>query len=162
MSETIVTVDSSSVRAKLAKLSDALEHAAVIATRTAANAAAQKARASRLFVDRTGELRHSIQPHSGLVVRGGVGAMVLAASKHAVFVEKGTRAHFITPRPGGMLRFQVRGHWVFARVVRHPGTKPRPFMNYAAVHGRTVLTSSLQAEVRRALRGGGGFGGRVT
>lgn len=149
----IVTIDSSGLRSKLAALSGALEYAATVATREAAKAASEKARASRLFVDRTGELRRSITARSGLVVRGGVGSMVLAAAKHAVFVEKGTRAHFITPRPGGMLRFQVHGHWVSARVVRHPGTLARPFMGYASVYGRTVLSSRLKTEVRRALRG---------
>jgi hypothetical protein len=53
--------------------------------------------------------------------------------KYAHFVHDGTRPHIIRARrPGGYLRFQVAsGQVLFRRMVRHPGTKSRPFMRTA-------------------------------
>lgn len=70
----------------------------------------------------------------------------------AVWLEKGTRAHLIRPRRAKVLRFPAKGvgttragrvrtgearrlgnaAYVFARSVRHPGTKARPFILPAA------------------------------
>jgi HK97 gp10 family phage protein len=45
------------------------------------------------------------------------------------YVEFGTRAHDIVPRkPGGVLVFTVGGTKVFTRKVRHPGTRPQPYV----------------------------------
>jgi hypothetical protein len=44
-------------------------------------------------------------------------------TSYAIPVERGTRPHEIRPRNGRFLRFVVNGREVFARVVRHPGTK---------------------------------------
>lgn len=46
-------------------------------------------------------------------------------------VNDGTRPHIIRPRRARALRFTVNGRVVFARVVNHPGTKPRPFLDRA-------------------------------
>lgn len=49
------------------------------------------------------------------------------------FLIEGTRPHLIRPRNGRVLRFMGRGGGVvFARLVRHPGTKPYPFARDAA------------------------------
>lgn len=64
----------------------------------------------------------------------------VASASYAVFVEFGTRAHDIVPRVKKALRFAVGGNARltgtprtggpvrFARRVRHPGTRARPFM----------------------------------
>lgn len=52
--------------------------------------------------------------------------------EYAGFVNDGTRRHFIRPKNGQYLRFRGRGGgWVFAKIVDHPGTKPRPFLDDA-------------------------------
>ena len=43
------------------------------------------------------------------------------------FVIDGTRPHVILPRRARHLRFVIGGRVIFARRVRHPGTRPNPF-----------------------------------
>lgn len=50
---------------------------------------------------------------------------------YAAFVHDGTRPHIIRPRNAQVLRFQVGGQVVYARVVHHPGTRARPFLDRA-------------------------------
>lgn len=51
--------------------------------------------------------------------------------EYAGFVNDGTRPHQIRPRNASVLRFRVGNRWVYARVVNHPGTRPRPFLDRA-------------------------------
>ena len=65
-----------------------------------------------------------------------VGKHVRIESSHpaTMFVIKGTRPHWIPKggRPGRkVLKFQMRGRTVFARVVWHPGTKKNDFLTKA-------------------------------
>lgn len=50
---------------------------------------------------------------------------------YADFVHNGTRPHVIRPRRADVLRFTVGGQVVYARVVHHPGTRARPFLDRA-------------------------------
>jgi len=64
--------------------------------------------------------------------------------EYAAMVNDGTRPHIIRPRNAQVLRFQVNGRTVFARVVHHPGTRPRPFLDralreIAAPRGYTIV-----------------------
>jgi hypothetical protein len=52
------------------------------------------------------------------------------------FVLRGTRPHIIRPRRAKALRFEVGGGVVFAKVVRHPGTRANDFMGRALRLGR--------------------------
>lgn len=51
--------------------------------------------------------------------------------EYAPFVHDGTRPHEIRPRNAQVLRFVVNGRVVYARVVQHPGTRARPFIERA-------------------------------
>lgn len=51
--------------------------------------------------------------------------------EYADMVHGGTRPHIIRPRRAQVLRFQVGGRVVFAKVVHHPGTRARPFLDRA-------------------------------
>lgn len=51
--------------------------------------------------------------------------------EYATMVHDGTRPHTIRPRNAQVLRFVVDGRVVFARVVHHPGTRARPFIQRA-------------------------------
>lgn len=51
--------------------------------------------------------------------------------EYAEFVNDGTRPHVIRPRTAKALRFTVGGRVVYARVVRHPGTRGTRFLDRA-------------------------------
>lgn len=51
--------------------------------------------------------------------------------EYAPMVHDGTRPHIIRPRRAQALRFRVGGRVVYARVVHHPGTRARPFLDRA-------------------------------
>ena len=75
---------------------------------------------------RTGKLAGSIVKE---VAEGE--ASISALASYAVYVEKGTAPHEIRPVNASVLAFEVEGDMVFTRLVRHPGTKPNPFMQRA-------------------------------
>lgn len=76
---------------------------------------------------RTGRLRRSIRKRVGRF-EAEIGPTV----PYAVYVEYGTRPHIIRPVRARALRFEVEGEVVFARLVRHPGTKPQRFIRETA------------------------------
>lgn len=90
---------------------------------------------------KTGNLGRSIQEDPLQVVGMTVRTGVTATADYAAMVHDGTRPHIIRPRSTGMgphpegapgaLKFQIGGRTIFARSVRHPGTKPRPFLKNA-------------------------------
>jgi hypothetical protein len=47
---------------------------------------------------------------------------------YALAHHNGTRPHIITPKNAKMLRFTQQGRVVYARAVRHPGTKPNRYL----------------------------------
>lgn len=79
----------------------------------------------------TGRLRASIRVESrsflGLRQRVTIGSDV----EYAAMVHDGTRPHIIRPKNAKVLRFRVGGRVVYARQVRHPGTRARPFLDRA-------------------------------
>jgi HK97 gp10 family phage protein len=79
----------------------------------------------------TGRLRASIRVEArrtlGLRTVYTIGSDVY----YAPYVNDGTRPHTIRPRRGKALRFTIGGRVVYARVVHHPGTRPRPFLDRA-------------------------------
>lgn len=76
---------------------------------------------------RTGFMRESISKSVG---EGE--ATVGPADPKAVFVEYGTRPHAIYPVNASCLAFFAGGRMVFTAYVNHPGTRPQPFVRYAA------------------------------
>lgn len=64
---------------------------------------------------------------------------------YAPMVHDGTRPHIIRPRTKQVLKFNVGGQVVFAKVVHHPGTRARPFLDRALAEetaGRNYRISS--------------------
>lgn len=57
---------------------------------------------------------------------------VLNDAKYAEAVHDGTSSHTIKAKKKKALRFTINGEIVFARSVRHPGTKARPWLREAA------------------------------
>lgn len=61
-----------------------------------------------------------------------VAGSVHAKADYALYVHEGSRPHLIRPKRAQALRFQIGGRTVFAKLVRHPGTRARPFLRNAA------------------------------
>lgn len=76
---------------------------------------------------RTGNLRRSMTTERKRV-RNGLEGRVGSPVKYAQLHHEGTRAHVIVPRKAKALRFMVGGRVVFASRVRHPGTRPNPYL----------------------------------
>lgn len=124
------------------------------------------ARRTTLFRDRSGALRRSILrgPVEGSVaggdlrleVRAGGGRMAYAAAIHDGSRPHDIRPHDIRPSRRRALRFVRGSDFVFARVVRHPGTAPRPFLDQALEANlpfaeRTLAQATRLAFVRAGL-----------
>jgi HK97 gp10 family phage protein len=59
-------------------------------------------------------------------------AKIQALAPYAKFVVEGTRPHKIYPVSSSVLVFKAKsGDLVFTKLVRHPGTKPNPFLQRA-------------------------------
>jgi hypothetical protein len=69
-----------------------------------------------------------VQAEGPWLLRSGV----TSHAAYALFVHEPTRPHVILPRRSSVLRFTVKGRTIFARRVRHPGTKGQPFLRDAA------------------------------
>ena len=69
---------------------------------------------------------------------------------YAQFVHDGTRPHLIKPKPGNgkkSLRWAIGGRFIFARSVKHPGTKPDLWMNRAAALAPQIFAAQLNAMI---------------
>lgn len=88
-------------------------------------------RAKVLVPVRTGRLRGSIRadPPRIFSLRGSL--TVGSDLEYAAAVNDGSRPHKIRARRAKVLRFQVGGQVVFAKVVNHPGTKGVHFLDKA-------------------------------
>lgn len=90
---------------------------------------AQKA-ARRFAPKRTRALERSIT--SRVELRSGAPAVIVGSDlPYALIAEVGSRPHLIYPNNGRYLRFVVRGRVVYARVVKHPGTKGAHYLTRA-------------------------------
>ena len=60
-------------------------------------------------------------------------AVIRVLAKYGIYVVAGTAPHEIRPVGASCLAFRAKsGAMVFTRLVRHPGTKPNPFLEEAA------------------------------
>jgi hypothetical protein len=76
---------------------------------------------------RTGNLRNSL--HITVEANRVIIGPDIQQAPYAGYVETGTGPHDIRPRkPGGTLVFTVGGQKVFAKRVRHPGTRAQPYV----------------------------------
>ncbi len=73
----------------------------------------------------TGRLRNSIK------VRSTEKGLIIWMADYGKFVEFGTNPHIIKPTEKKALKFKSGGNVVFAKQVKHPGTRPNPFVRNA-------------------------------
>ena len=77
----------------------------------------------------------------------GLTGRVVSQAPYSAFVEFGTRPHMIFPRRARALRFEVGGQVVFARYVRHPGTRGQFFMRRALHDALNRLSEFVRARL---------------
>lgn len=90
---------------------------------------------------RTGRLRNSTRYQvlgraEDMQLQIRQGAKTPAGDFYGHLVRGGTRPHIIRPRNARALVFQMGDRTVFARQVRHPGTKPNPYHLRALNRGK--------------------------
>lgn len=83
-------------------------------------------------------------------VAGFVGR-VFTSTKYAIFVHEGTSPHTIRPRNAKVLRFKVGGKWVYAKQVRHKGTKANPFLKRAFENSQRKVQNIFESRFSKAL-----------
>lgn len=98
------------------------------------------------FTPRTGNLQRSIvfdlkSWHTGVI---------RALASYAPFVEYGTRPHEIRPKDAKALYFVKDGKEIVVKRVRHPGSKPYPFL-FADLENRK---KKFKEPSRRSLKNG--------
>lgn len=104
---------------------------------------------------RTGLLRSSAYMRAAETPTGVEGAIGYKAI-YAKFHEFGTRPYTIRPRTKTTLRFMGRnGRAVFAKMVRHPGLRPRPFLGPSMEEVRPTVQPRLTQLIIQAVNEAG-------
>lgn len=105
-----------------------------------------QAKARRRYKDRTGGLTAKALGRAvEATPQGGLAEMTWDAP-YASFVDEGTRPHEIRPKRRTFLRFSIGGGPpIFARVVRHPGTRAAAFTGDAETAAERALTREVEA-----------------
>ncbi len=148
--------DSKPLREAVLRLERELEAQLPRALSFAGDLVANRARLTTLFKDRTGALRRSILrgPVVGSVRGGDLRVDVRAGGgrlRYASAVHDGSQAHLIRASRRRALRFVGRGgDFRFARVVHHPGTRPRPFITEAAEAVQPEAVAALESATQLA------------
>lgn len=79
----------------------------------------------------TGRLRNSIK------VISTEDGLLISMVDYGKYVEFGTPPHIITPKEKKALKFKIGTNEIFAKKVKHPGTRPNPFI-------RTTIQTKLK------------------
>ena len=120
------------------------------AMRTAVRDIQEQARKEHQFTTRTGEAERSIEGTTSFQkdsYSGTVGTTRLIT----IYLHQGTKRHLIRPKQKLALRWTAGGQFVFAKRVRHPGTKKDPFIFKAAAHEKRKVLSRFERAVRQAI-----------
>jgi len=95
----------------------------------------------RIVPFKTGFLRESITP-----ILTPSGFTVYPAAEYAEYVDQGTQPHTIFPSAAKALRFETAfGGMIFAKSVKHPGTRPTFFIRRTAEAVLDKLASARAA-----------------
>lgn len=110
----------------------------------------ERARKEHQFTTRNGDAERSIHGKTSFhkdSFEGVVGTTRLVT----IYLHQGTRSHIIRNRYKRALRWTAGGQFVFAKRVRHPGTKKDPFIFNAAAHEKRQVISRFERAVRQAI-----------
>jgi len=89
----------------------------------------------------TGRLRNSIR------VEANGNILTITMVDYAFYVEFGTPPHIIKPKDKQSLKFKAGGDQVFAKIVKHPGTRPNPFIRNTI---RNKIGQIVQEEILKS------------
>lgn len=107
-----------------------------------------RAIANRRYQDRTGRLSGTAFVSAPSESEGGAEVKMVWPVPYASFVDGGTKPHEIRPRRRAFLRFGDATAPIFARVVKHPGTRPTSFAGEAAQIAERVLVRDVESGLR--------------
>ena len=144
-----VSMDHTSFSSAMEKAQERLRGEILKALERTVELAASYAKAGLQYNHRTYGLRKSITWGTQLGTSQASG-ILRASAPYAHFVEFGTKPHTIEARRKKTLRFVQNGAVRFARIVRHPGTAPRPFMAQAQERSLPLLERLMGEAVARA------------
>lgn len=71
------------------------------------------------------------------------------AAKIFNFLRQGTRAHLIRPKKAKALAWQGHSGTIFARLVKHPGTKAVPSLGKPLTEGLAVIINAMKADIQK-------------
>jgi hypothetical protein len=109
------------------------------------------AKSSHRYTDRTGKLTATAKATLRRTGSGGATAEMHWPQSYAAAVDGGTRPHTITAKKRGVLAFVASGgNAVFARSVRHPGTRAYGFAGDAHTKAERSLETRLVAALHAA------------
>lgn len=102
------------------------------------------------FTTRTGALERSVKKE---IAADGFSAVVFLDEDEAAYapmVHAGTKSHMIYPKYKKVLRWSGGDGFVFAKRVKHPGTKPDEFLFKAADATKDEIQGVVDAETEKA------------
>lgn len=115
---------------------------------TAAVEGQNQAIANRRYKDRSGDLTGKAYVSAPKVDDRGAETAMVWPVRYASIVDGGSRPHEIRPRRATFLRFDGPGGPIYARAVKHPGTKPYAFAGEAARIAERVLIREVEVGFR--------------
>lgn len=140
-------IDAGATLVALEGLELKIRAAAYTALEGAVKDGVSSAKESKLFKDVTGATRASV---SGSVDRSTARGIVVAGGA-ARWLESGTRPHRIEAK-GKALAFSMNGEMMFRKVVDHPGTAARPFMQQARDQAERSLDYYAEMFINEAVK----------
>ena len=90
----------------------------------------------------TGHLRRAVSTD----IKGLEATVHTSNVKYAIMVEKGTKAHLIKPKNKKMLYWKGASHPV--RIVRHPGSRAKPFLEPAFKKEKDQFLEKLKEVIK--------------
>lgn len=144
----IVIRGTSGVTADLESLRDDFVKKASEALSLSLRDVQERARGHHRFTTRTGLAERSIRTASARKGRT-LSGTVYTVLDYGVYLHQGTNPHVIEPRRKKALRWTDGGKFVFARRVKHPGTKKDPYIYEALDAEEPVIVSRFEALAER-------------
>lgn len=130
---------------KWARMTTEIHDGAIKAVQRASKEGAEEGVRSATWKDRTGNARRTIKSTMAKKVFHDVYADIVAPLHYHRYLDAGTKPHEIRPVRAKMLRFIASdGNLVFARRVRHPGTKGDGFAGKMYFKAQRVLRAELE------------------